>query len=283
MRRQRHLIVGGGMAGHAAAMAIREVDPEGEVTILAAEPERPYARPPLSKGLWLGKAEESVWLPEVPGVELRTGRRAVALDPRGREVRDDQGELHRYDQLLLATGGAPRRLPIGGDRVVYFRTLADYRRLRAVAGRDVVVIGGGFIGSEIAAALAQSGKTVTMIFPEALLGSRAYPRDLAEAVTRTFEQQGVRLLAGATVSGVDDAGGRVVVRTAHGEEVTADAVVAGLGIKPDTALAESAEIRCGDGIEVDEHLRTSAPGVYAAGDVANFPCRPLEGRMRVEH
>lgn len=283
MKRLRYLIIGGGMTGHAAAMAIGEVDPEGDVTILSSEPERPYARPPLSKGLWLGKAEETVWLPEVPGVDLRNGRLAVALDRHAREVRDDWGDLHRYDRLLLATGGAPRRLPVGGDRVVYYRTLADYRRLRAVAGREMVVIGGGFIGTEIAAALAQNGKSVTMIFPEALLGERTYPRDLAEAVTHTFEQRGVRLLAGATVADVADAKGRVVVRTAQGDEVTADGVVAGLGLTPNTELAAAAGIRCGDGIEVDDRLRTSAPGVFAAGDVARFPCRALGDRIRVEH
>jgi NADPH-dependent 2,4-dienoyl-CoA reductase/sulfur reductase-like enzyme len=283
MANQRYLIVGGGMTGHAAAAAIREADPEGRITILSADPERPYARPPLSKGLWLGKAEETVWLPEVAGVDLRSGCRAVALEPARREVLDDQGESHRYDRLLLATGGAPRRLQVGGDRVVYFRTLADFRRLRAVAGREVVVIGGGFIGSEIAAALAQTGKAVTMIFPEPLLGGRFYPRDLAEAVTRTFQEKGVRLLTGATVASVEDSGGRTLVRTAHGEEVAADAVVAGLGIRPDLTLAEAAGIRCGDGIEVDDRLRTSAPGVFAAGDVAHFPCPALGGRIRVEH
>jgi NADPH-dependent 2,4-dienoyl-CoA reductase/sulfur reductase-like enzyme len=271
------------MTGHAAAQAIREADPEGRITILSADPERPYARPPLSKGLWLGKAEETVWLPEVAGLDLRSGCRAVALEPARREVRDEEGESHRYDRLLLATGGAPRRLEVGGDRVVYFRTLADYRRLRAVAGREVVVIGGGFIGSEIAAALAQTGKSVTMIFPDAVLGERFYPRDLAEAVTRTFEERGVRLLAGATVTSVEDAGGRTLVRTAHGDEVLADAVVAGLGIRPDLILAQAAGIRCGDGIEVDERLQTSVPGVFAAGDVARFPCQPLGGRIRVEH
>jgi 3-phenylpropionate/trans-cinnamate dioxygenase ferredoxin reductase component len=286
MPTQRYLVVGGGMTGHAAAMAIRQADPEGAIAILSAEPERPYARPPLTKGLWLGKPEESVWLREVPGADLHLGRRAMAIDLRARVVHDDRGALHRYDRLLLATGGAPRRLPIGGERIVYYRTHADYRRLRAVAGRDVVVIGGGFIGSELAASLAQNGKSVTMIFPEEAVGARAYPKDVAEFVTRTFEQKGVRVLAGDTVVAVGEhpeRGERTNVRTARGEELVADVVVAGLGIRPDTALAEEAGIRCGDGIEVDERLETSAPDVFAAGDVARFPCRPLGERIRVEH
>jgi NADPH-dependent 2,4-dienoyl-CoA reductase/sulfur reductase-like enzyme len=279
----RHLIVGGGMTAHAAAQAIRELQPDASITLLSAEPERPYARPPLSKGLWLGKGEETVWLPEVPGVELRLGRRAVALDLALREVRDDQGDVHGYDRLLLATGGAPRRLPVGGDRVLYFRTLADYRRLRALPGREVVVIGGGFVGSELAAALAQNGKSVTMIFPEVSIGDRAYPRELAEEVTRLFRRKGVRLLNGATVAAVEAAGARTLVRTARGSELTADVVVAGLGIMPETSLALAAGLRCGDGIEVDDRLRATAPGVFAAGDVARFPCRPLGADLRVEH
>jgi len=283
MTETRYLIVGGGMTGHAAAAAIREADPEGRVTMLAAEEDRPYARPPLSKGLWLGKPEESVWLPEVAGLDLRTGRRAVALDLRAREVRDDRGETYRYERLLLATGGAPRRLPFGGDRVSYFRTLADYRRLRALQGRRVVVIGGGFIGSEIAASLAATGKEVTMIFPEAAIGARVYPAELAAFLVRTFAAKGVRVMAGETVAGVEPRGAETVVRTGRGEELVADAVVAGLGIRADTALAEAAGLRCSDGIEVDERLETSAPGVFAAGDVARFPSEALGGRVRVEH
>jgi NADPH-dependent 2,4-dienoyl-CoA reductase/sulfur reductase-like enzyme len=283
MSTQRYLIVGGGMTGHAAAAAIREADPDGAITVLAAEPDRPYARPPLSKGLWLGKPEERVWLPEVPGVALLLGRRAVDLDARGRAVRDDQGDVHRYDRLLLATGGTPRRLPFGGDRVVYYRTFRDYRRVREAEGRSVVVLGAGFIGSELAAALTAAGKEVTMIFPEAAIGARTYPRELAEFVTRTFEEKGVSILAGETAAAIEERGARTLVRTAGGREVVADVVVAGLGIRPDTALAEAAGIRCSDGIEVDERLETSTPGVFAAGDVARFPCEPLGGRARVEH
>jgi 3-phenylpropionate/trans-cinnamate dioxygenase ferredoxin reductase component len=279
----RHLIVGGGMTGQAAAAAIREVDPAAEITMLSAELERPYARPPLSKGLWLGKAEESVWLPEVPRLALQLGRRAVSLDLEAREVRDDQGVVHRYERLLLATGGRPRRLSSGGDRVIYLRTLADFRRLKAVEGRRVVVIGGGFIGSEIAAALASAGREVSLILPEAAIGARTYPSDLAAYLTRTFREKGVRVLTGETAGAIEERGGAALVRTGRGEELAADAVVAGLGIQPETGLAEAAGLRCADGIEVDERLETSAPGVFAAGDVARFPCDPLGGRVRVEH
>jgi NADPH-dependent 2,4-dienoyl-CoA reductase/sulfur reductase-like enzyme len=285
MRESRYLIVGGGMTGHAAAAALREAEPGSTIALLGDDPERPYARPPLSKGLWLGKAEESVWLPDVPGLELRTGRRAVALDPIRREVKDDQGEVHRYEKLLLATGGAPRRLPPGAgeDRIVYFRTLADFRRLRDEPGRRVVVIGGGFIGSEIAASLAATGRQVTMVFPEAGIGARAYPADLSAAVTRYFREKGVTVLDGENVAGVERRGDETVVRTGGGEALVADVVVAGLGIRPNTSLAEAAGLTCSDGIVVDAFLETSAEGVFAAGDVARFPCGPLGGPVRVEH
>jgi 3-phenylpropionate/trans-cinnamate dioxygenase ferredoxin reductase component len=278
----RYLILGGGMTGHAAAAAIRELDRDGAIGMVSAEPDRPYVRPLLSKGLWLGKPEEAVWMAEVPKLDLRLGRRAVSLDPKAREVKDDQGGVHRYEKLLIATGGTPRRLPSGGDRVIYYRTLQDYRRLRAVEGKSVVVIGGGFIGSELAAALTANGKQVTMVFPEDAIGARVYPAPLAKSITRYFEEKGVRVLASDTVAGIEERGPRTAVRTGKGHELLADAVVAGLGIVPDVSLAEAAGIRCENGIEVDERLQTSAPGVYAAGDVARFPSRAL-GRTRVEH
>ncbi len=283
MPAQRYLIIGGGMTGHAAAAAIREADREGAIAILSEESVRPYARPPLSKGLWMGKPEQSVWLPEVPGEELHLGRRAVALDLGARAVRDDRGELHRYDRLLLATGAGPRRLAASKGRIIYFRTFPDYQRLRAIEGRHIAVIGAGFIGSEIAAALAQNGKEVTLVFPEQAIGAGTYPSDLAAFVTRTYEQKGVRLLAGERGVSVEESGERTLLRTVSGKEVVADAIVAGLGVRPNTSLAEAAGIRCVDGVEVDAWLQTSARGVFAAGDVARFPCRLLGERIRVEH
>ncbi|HET7824502.1 MAG TPA: FAD-dependent oxidoreductase [Anaeromyxobacter sp.] len=282
MTAYRYLIIGGGMTGHAAAAAIRELDRDGAIGILSAEADRPYVRPLLSKGLWLGKAEDTVWMPEVAGVDLRLGCRAVSIDTKAREVVDEKGGVHKYEKLLLATGGDPRRLPYGGDRVVYYRTIRDYKRVRAVNGNSVVVIGGGFIGSELAAALTANGKQVTMVFPEDAIGARVYPAELAKSITRYFEEKGVRVLANDTVAGIEERGEKTVVKTGKRHELVADAVVAGLGILPNTAIAEAAGIRCENGVEVDEWLRTSAPSVWAAGDVARFPTKAL-GRMRVEH
>jgi NADPH-dependent 2,4-dienoyl-CoA reductase/sulfur reductase-like enzyme len=283
MRRTQHLIVGGGMAGHAAAAAIREVDREAAIALVGEEPDPPYARPPLSKALWLGKQQrEDVFLAPVDGLEHHAGRRVTSLDPARREVTDDRGETWRYERLLLATGGRPRTLRDDGGRVVYLRTLRDYDRIRATPG-SVAVVGGGFVGSEIAAALAASGRQVTMIFPEAAIGARAYPPDLAFALTQRFANEGIRVLAGRGVAAVEAAGERTRLRTSRGEEVEADLVVAGLGIQPDARLAGAAGLATSDGIDVDERMRASAPAVYAAGDVARFPCPALGERRRVEH
>jgi NADPH-dependent 2,4-dienoyl-CoA reductase/sulfur reductase-like enzyme len=273
-----YLIVGGGMTAAAAAKAIREIDPAGGIRVLSAEPHEPYARPPLSKALWQGKPEESIWLPLPSGVEVLQGRRAVSIDRGRRSVLDDRGEEHRYGKLLLATGGAPRRLPFGTE-VIYFRTLDDYRKLRALQGERVAVIGGGFIGSEIAAGLAQSGKKVTLIFPEQGICGRAFPADLAEFVTRYYREKGVEVLAGEGVTGIEGA----TVLTKSGRRIQADAVVAGLGIIPSVELAAQAGLAVADGVEVDASLRTSDPAIFAAGDVARFQSPVLGKRVRVEH
>jgi 3-phenylpropionate/trans-cinnamate dioxygenase ferredoxin reductase component len=282
MKTFTYLIVGGGMTGHAAAAAIREQDPDGSLALLGEEPYAPYARPPLSKGLWTGKPVDSIFLPRVPDLELLTGRRAIGLDVHEKHVRDDRGEMFRYEKLLLATGGRPRRLAFGDGRVVYLRTLDDYHRI-AEGGGEVVVLGGGFIGSEIASALRQSGRAVTMIMREPSIGASTYPASLSRFVTDYFVERGVRLLLSRQVVAIEERAGRTLVRTDDGDEVPTDTVVAGFGIEPETTLARQAGLAVGNGIEVDEGLMTSAPDVWAAGDVASFPCPPLGGRVRVEH
>jgi 3-phenylpropionate/trans-cinnamate dioxygenase ferredoxin reductase subunit len=279
MAAKRYVIVGAGMTAHAAAQGIRELDQQGSITMIGGEPHPPYARPPLSKALWKGQVEDSVWLAPVPELKLLSGRRATSIDRKGHRVIDDRGESHPYDQLLLATGGMPRRLPFGGDRVVYFRTIDDYRRLRR-SGRRAVVIGGGFIGSEVAAALSMDGREVTMIFPEEGICGRAFPKDLSDFVTGYYREKGVQVLAGDVPAAIGDPG---TVRTKSGRDLAADVVVAGLGIAPETQLAEAAGLEVRDGIVVDERLRTSDPDILAAGDVARFRSVVLEKETRVEH
>lgn len=283
MHEYRYLIVGGGMTGHAAAAAIRELDPTGSLGMVGEEKVPPYARPSLSRRLWAGEERRQLFLPALQGLVHHAGRRVVSLDPVGHLLVDDLGEHYAYERLLLATGGAPRRLAIGGDRVIHLRTIADHDRLRDQPGHTVVVVGGGYVGTEVTATLAGEGRDVTMIFPESGLGARRWPAELCGHVTRTFETHGVRLLRGQAVVRVEACGDRVLVRTSGGQAVLAEVVVAGMGIQPQTALAEGAGLAVSDGIEVDEGLRTSAPDVWAAGDVARVWSSALGERIRLEH
>src|SRR6516225_10429866 len=201
-----YLIVGGGMTADAAVHGIREVDRGGSIGLISAEGHPPYDRPPLSKKLWKGKPLESIWRQtESQGVTLHLGRTARHLDPQNKRITDDQGAAYTYGKLLLATGGTPRRLPFGGEQIIYFRTLDDYQRLRALTttGEHFAVIGGGFIGSEVAAALAINGKKVVMAFPEAGIGSHMFPVDLARFLNDFYQQKGVEVLAGALVAGLE--------------------------------------------------------------------------------
>jgi len=283
MQTTRYLIVGGGMTGAEAAKAIRGLDPDSAMTLVGAEPHPPYKRPPLSKKLWSGGDESSIWKgTDELGIDLRVGRRIAALDVDVSRATDDQGEEYAYEKLLLATGSRPRRL--GGDDgdVIYFRTLDDYRKLRALAGegKRVVVIGGGFIGTEIAAALSTNGCAVTMLFPEQSLNARLLPAGLAAFVTDYYREQGVEVLAGETVGSLE--GTRVT--TGSGRTLEADAVVAGLGVEPETELAAAAGLPLENGIVVDVYGRVGGrDDVFAAGDVANFPSPVLGGSFRVEH
>jgi len=198
---------------------------------------------------------------------------------------DSQGQRYGFEKLLLATGGTPRRLEFDTPGIIYYRTLDDYERLRKLAeqGRRFAVIGGGFIGSEIAAALTMQGKEVVMIFPEEGIGWRTFPRLLSEHLNEYYLQKGVEVWAEDTVTDVSATGERWAVKTRQGHEALVDGVVAGLGLLPNTDLAQAAGLTVRDGIEVDELLRTSHEDVYAAGDAANFHSAILGQRRRVEH
>jgi NADPH-dependent 2,4-dienoyl-CoA reductase/sulfur reductase-like enzyme len=280
-----YLILGGGMAADAAVRGIRELDAVRPIGLIGEETDPPYARPPLSKGLWKGDPLESVWRNTAEhGVDLLLGRRATALDLHGKKVTDNDGAEYTFEKLLIATGGTPRHLPFGGEETIYFRTLADFRRLHAMAeqGKSFAVIGGGFIGSEVAAALAMQGSKVTLLFPEDGIGARLFPADLARFLVGYYAEHGVEALRGERVTGLSRSGSQQVLETKSGRKVTVDAVVAGIGIVPNTDLATQSGLEVDDGIIVDAGLRTSHPDVFAAGDVARFDA-PSLGRMRVEH
>jgi len=249
------------------------------------EPDPPYMRPNLSKGLWKGRPVEKIWRKTEERAELILGRKATKLDPGKKTVQDDQGDEYTYDKLLIATGGSPIHLLCGEGDIIYFRDFQDYQRLRKMADEKghFVVIGGGYIGSEIAAALTMVGAKVTMIFLEDAISGRIFPSDLAHFLNDYYRGKGVEVLANDSVVDVQKIGERFNVRTGSKRSIETNGVVAGIGIRPNLDLAKEAGLEVDNGIVVNKRLETSAPDVYAAGDVANFHHVALEEHTRVEH
>jgi len=286
----RYLIVGGGMVADAAARGVRELDTDGTIGVLSEDVDRPYARPALSKKLWTDPDfswDEKVDLhTEETGAEFLLGTRVVSIDRATKTVTTADGATHGYEQLLIATGGKPRGLPglEPSDRVLDYRSAADYRRLRTLAdaGAHVVVVGGGYIGTEIAAGVVQTGARVTLVDPDEVVGGAMFPDDLARAFQQRFVDHGVELRTGRRVTEGSQTADGVTLTLDDGSVVEADAVVVGLGIEPVTGLAADAGLTVDDGIVVSSTLVTDDPAVFAAGDVARYPDRIL-GTRRVEH
>lgn len=289
-----YVIAGGGRAGIAAVEGIRELDTSGSILLVGAEAHLPYDRPPLTKQLWSGKKKvddifvhDAYWLDQ-QGVQFASGERVAEIRPDEKTIVTSSGRREIFGKLLIATGGFPRKLSIPGatlEGVTYFRSLDDYLALsQSPEGKRVVVIGGSFIGSEIAAALNMREARVTMVFPARHLVEHVFPEGLASAIQSDYEQRGIRILSeDKPISFAPGERGGLVVETRRGERLEADAIVVGIGITPETGLAEAAGLAVGDGIEVNEFLETSASGIFAAGDNASFPYQALGRRMRVEH
>jgi 3-phenylpropionate/trans-cinnamate dioxygenase ferredoxin reductase component len=287
-------IVGAGLAGAKAAETLREEGFDGRLLLIGAEAERPYERPPLSKEYLRGEAgRDKVYVHDEAfyaerDVELRLGRSAVGLDAATRELTLDDGERVGFDRLLLATGAEPRKLPIPGgdlDGVHLLRTVADADALRRRLDRGgaLVVVGGGWIGAEVAASARQRGLEVTLIHPGAVLLERVLGLDMGAVFDAVHADHGVRLLPDTRVEAFEGATSVESVRTADGRRLACDAVVVGVGVQPRTELAARAGLTVDDGIRVDARGQTSAPAVFAAGDVANAQ-HPFYGRpIRVEH
>lgn len=289
MEEAKYVIVGGGMVADAAARGIREIDADGSIVILSDDVDQPYTKPALSKKLWT----DPDYTPEDndsdtaadTGADIRLRTRVTAIDRENHTVTTDTGGTVAYERLLLATGGSPKSLDLDpSDRVIVFRTAADYRRLRDLTGPDqhVIVVGGGYIGSELAAALVQNETKVSLVFPDDDLGASVFPSDISARFERAFTDHGVALRPNRRVVSAQESAAFVDLTLDDGTVLHGDGVVVGLGIEPDTALAQDAGLAVEDGIVVDARLTTDDPSIFAAGDVASYPDRIL-GRRRVEH
>ena len=287
------VIVGAGMAGGKAAETLRAEGFDGRIVLIGAEAHRPYERPPLSKDYLRGESESPAWLQEDEswyeqnGVELRTSSVAESIDAGERAVVLSGGERIGFDRLLLATGAEPRRLPVpGGDLegIHLLRTIEDADAIRATceAGGHLVVVGGGWIGCEVAASARQKGMDVTVIEPLELPLLRVLGPELGAFYRDVHANQGVELLLGTGVEAIEGSGRPESVRTDGGRTIDCSAVVVGIGVAPRTELVDGIA-RVDNGVLVDERLQSSADGIYACGDIANAT-HPLFGRrVRVEH
>jgi 3-phenylpropionate/trans-cinnamate dioxygenase ferredoxin reductase subunit len=287
------VIVGAGMAGGKAAETLREEGFDGRVVLLGAEPHRPYERPPLSKDYLRGESEQPAWLQEDDGwyaannVELRTSSVVQSIDAGDKAVVLGGGERIGYDRLLLATGGEPRRLPVpGGDLggVHVLRTIEDSKSIQGQfdSGGRLVVIGGGWIGCEVAASARQKGMDVTLIETLELPLLRILGPELGAFYRDVHKDQGVDLRLGAGVEAIEGSGRAERVRLAGGETIDCAAVVVGIGVSPRTELVEGIA-RVDNGVITDERLQTSVEGIYACGDIANAAHPVFTQHVRVEH
>jgi 3-phenylpropionate/trans-cinnamate dioxygenase ferredoxin reductase subunit len=287
------VIIGGGVAAAKAAEGLREAGGEGAAVVLTAEPELPYERPPLSKEFLRGEAgrektrtHDERWYRD-HDVEVLLATRASTLDPATRAVTTEVGDQLRYARgLVLATGAQPNRLGLPGeelDGVYYLRTVDDSERLRAAISRaeSMVVIGGGFIGAEVAASATQMDTRVTLLEVADTLWTRAVGAEMGRFFEAFLRDRGVHVRTRTSAERIEGGGHVEAVVLPDGSRLHADVVVIGVGVHPDTELAERAGLRVDDGILVDEQLH-AADGVWAAGDVANAD-HPLFGRIRIEH
>jgi 3-phenylpropionate/trans-cinnamate dioxygenase ferredoxin reductase component len=291
---QTQIIVGASLAGAKAAETLREEGFDGRVVLVGAENERPYERPPLSKDYLRGEVgREKVYVHDEGfysehHIEVRLGTAAVGLNTSSREVILDDGEVLRYDRLLLATGSEPRRLAVPGaelDGVLYLRSVHDSDLLheRMDRGGAAVVVGAGWIGAEVAASARQRGLEVTVIEPAAVPLERVMGAEVGAIYRDIHTDHGVEMLMGTGVEAFEGDEAVDRVRTSDGRVIECDFVVVGVGVQPRIQLGATAGLEVDNGIVVDEHLETSVPGVFAAGDVANAH-HPFYGeRIRVEH
>jgi 3-phenylpropionate/trans-cinnamate dioxygenase ferredoxin reductase component len=294
MSKQTFVIAGASLAGAKAAQELRERGFDGRVVLIGTEPERPYERPPLTKDYLRGESErEKAYVHaadyyEQHEIELMTGTTVTAIDPDASTVKLDGGRELAYDRLVLTTGSEPRRIEVPGaelDGIYYMRSLADcdvLRRRLDDSGR-VAVVGAGWIGSEFAASARQLGLEVTVIDPLALPNERIFGAEVGGFYRDVHVQHGVEMLLGQGVEAFEGDGAVGRVRTSGGKVVECDFAVVGIGITPRTGLAADAGLAVDNGVVANERLETSAPGIFAAGDLASAWHPFYEHHIRVEH
>lgn len=296
MKSYKYIIIGGGMAGGNAAKSIRELDSENPLALITQESHLPYQRPPLSKGYLQGKATlDKVYLEDADfykqrNIEVLTTSRVAAINPEKHTIALQTGQQFAYEKLLLATGGSAKRLPLPGinlQNVFTLRTIEESEHIRRVAtsGKKALVLGGSFIGAEVAASLCNMGVSVTMVFPESRLLEKVVPEELSQFLHEKYADRGINIRPGMTPEKLEGDTAAKRVHLSNGEILPVDLVVLGVGINLNTQLAKEAGLTL-DGagaVIVDEMLRTSDPDIYAAGDIAAWPDPTFEKRLRVEH
>lgn len=295
MDKCRIVIIGGGTcAGYAAQSLVEQGADSGDTVILSAESTLPYDRPPLSKGILQGEKEAEKALIngedyyEKRGIDVRLGTPVTHIDCGDQCVETEQGDRIRYERLLIATGARPRRFPpdVANDAdVLYLRTLPDAKRIieKAEHAEDAIVVGGGFIGMEVAASLSKRGKKVQLLFPESHVMPFLMTKEIAAFFEGYFSERNVTVSPGKRVVELNRDGEKSRVKLADGDALTTDLVVAGIGVTPVDEVCRDCPIETGNGIRVNERLGTNVPAIFAAGDVANYPDAVFEKRRRVEH
>jgi 3-phenylpropionate/trans-cinnamate dioxygenase ferredoxin reductase component len=289
-----YVIVGGGLAGASAIEGIREHDPSGTILLVNKEPYPPYHRPPLSKGLWTGKKKvEDIGVHDKAfyrhhGVEIKLSTEIVSIDVKAKSISNSSGTTYRFDKLLLSTGGVPAKLKLDNsamEGIVYFRTLGDYLNLfpQCNGNASVLVVGGGFIGTELAAAFVMSHLQTTLIFPGPWPCHRIFPAYLGMHILKLYREHGINVITEDQPAKFEKNAGKWLMQSKRGKKSESDMVVAGIGISPSIELALQAGLKTENGIVVNTFLQTSHPDIYAAGDNANYPDKWIGSNIRTEH
>ena len=285
----KYIVIGGGMAGANAAIEIRKRDPEGSLLIVTREVDKPYHRPPLSKEFWTqpNYPKESIYYDLIndKSIDFLTETTVKRIDADSQAIEIENGEVYQYDKLLYALGGDPKWIDgPESERVLAIRTLEDYRALRRLAdkGSKVIIVGGGWIGAELAAGLKVNDLDVTLIYPNEILNEKRLPLMLAKKFQQRFIELGVELINNAYADSYRVEGDQVHLKLKDGREYTADTLILGIGVQPNLDLAEAAGLEIGNGVIADKYLQTSSENIYAAGDILNYP-DVIIGRNRFEH